>query len=335
MRTDLPGISTNPVAPRHPGSSFSERRTAERSQIRLFGGRAGLSTPPWTACLLLAAAALVTACSVGQPTPIASPSAVEPTATATPEPTPTATPLLEDVHEPNDSMFEASGPLTPGEEYQGFIAAKDDIDFFYLELDSPQVVELYLTDIPPNADYDLYLVTGEEDLLADSSNTGEQDEHILYTTSSVGVFYVVVLPFDNFSDRDPYTLGLSLAPAPTPSGQDNYEPNDTFAQATGPISLGQRYQSYIWDEGDVDIYAFQIDQFRSVTVSLTEITSVADYDLFLYSAAEELLASSELMIDRETVQQGLPAGTYYAVVRSLSGFSQNDPYTLQIDAAGG
>jgi hypothetical protein len=242
---------------------------------------------------------------------------------------------MQDEYEPNDSMFDASGPLVPEEEYRGFIAGRDDIDYFYLEIDSPKVIELYLTDIPANADYDLYLVTGEEDLLMDSSNTGEQDEHILYTTSSVGVFYVVVLPFENFSDRDPYALRLSLQPAPTPSGHDSYEPNDTFTQATGPINLGQPYESYIWDEGDVDIYAFQIDQSRSVSVKLTNIAAVADYDLFLYSAAEELLASSELMIDRETIEHGLSPGTYYAVVRSLSGFSQNDPYTLQIEFAGG
>ena len=72
-----------------------------------------------------------------------------------------------------------------------------------------------------------------------------------------------------------------------------------------------------------------------MTVRLTEITPVADYDLFLYDAAEELIASSELMVDRETVERGLAAATYYVVVRSASGFSQNDPYGLQIDAAGG
>ena len=296
---------------------------------------AGLRPLSMAVGLALAAAVwLLTACSLTEPTPTWTPSPVEPTPTPTPEPAATATPVRQDLHEPNDSMLEATGPLILGEEYLGFISSKDDLDFFYLEIDTPQIIELSLTDIPPETDYDLYLVTGEEDLLADSSNTGQQEEHIEYTTSSVGVFYVVVLPFDNFSETESYALRLGLSPAPTPSGQDNYEPNDSFAQATGPLTFGQAYHSYIWDEGDEDVYFFQIDQSQTLRIRLTEITAVADYDIFLYSAAEELLASSKLAIDRETIERGLSPGTYYVVVRSFSGFSQNEPYSLQIETAG-
>jgi hypothetical protein len=286
--------------------------------------------------LLAVAAALsfLTACSPPKPTPVWTPTAVLFTPSPTEAPTATATPLREDSYEPNDSLPEATGPLVPGEDYHGFIGSKEDIDFFYLEIDTPQIVELYLTSIPPQTDYDLYLITGDEDVLADSSNTGEQDEHIEYATSSVGVFYVVVVPFDNYSQTEPYSLRLGLSPAPTPSGQDNYEPNDTFSEATGPLNLGASYQSYIWDEGDKDVYFFQVSQSQNLKISLTEITSVADYDLFLYNAAEELLASSELMVDRETIQQNLPPGTYYVIVLSASGFSRNDPYSLSIDSAG-
>lgn len=287
------------------------------------------------AVCLAVAVFLMAACSVTEPSPTWTPSPVEPTPTPTPEPTPTPTPVRDDLYEPNDSMLEAAGPLIPGEEHLGFISSKDDIDFFYLEIDTPQIVKLSLTDIPPQTDYDLYLVTGEEDLLADSSNTGQQDERIEYTTSSVGVFYVVVLPFDNFSSTESYTLLLGLSPAPTPSGQDTYEPNNSFAQATGPLTLGQTYHSYVWDEGDQDVYFFQIDRSQTLWVNLTGITAVADYDLFLYNAAEELLASSERAIDRETIERGLAPGTYFVIVRSFAGFSTNEPYSLQIEAIGG
>jgi hypothetical protein len=286
----------------------------------------------WSLALLVT---LMAACSVAEPAPTRTPSPAEPTPTPTQEPTATATPVRQDLYEPNDSMLEATGPLIPGEEYLGFISSRDDIDFFYLEIDTPQIVELSLTNIPPETDYDLYLVTGEEDLLADSSNTGQQEEHIEYTTSSVGVFYVVVLPFENASSTEGYTLRLGLTPAPTPSGQDTYEPNDSFAQAAGPLDLGQAYQSYIWDEGDQDIYFFQIAESQTLRINLTEITAVADYDLFLYSAAEERLASSERAIDREIIELGLSPGTYYVVVRSFAGFSTDDPYRLQLEAASG
>ena len=283
---------------------------------------------------LVMVVSLMAACSMTEPAPTWTPSRVEPTPTPTPEPTATATPVREDLYEPNDSMLEAAGPLIPGEEYLGFISSRGDIDFFYLEIDTPQIVQLSLTNIPPEADYDLYLVTGEEDLLADSSNTGQQEERIEYTTSSVGVFYVVVLPFENSSSTESYTLRLGLTPAPTPSGQDTYEPNDSFAQATGPLDFGRAYHSYIWDEGDEDVYFFQIGQSQTLRINLTEITAVADYDLFLYSAAEERLASSERAIDRETIEVGLSPGTYFVIVRSFAGFSTDEPYSLLLEAIG-
>jgi hypothetical protein len=275
---------------------------------------------------------LLTACAPAQATP--TPTAEHtPLPTPTMAPSPTPTPSYEDENEPNDSMPQASGPLVPGQPLEGFISAKDDIDFFYLEIDTPQIVRLSLTDLPAEADYDLYLVTGEEDVLADSSNSGQQNEHIEYITSSVGVFYVLVLPFNGFSASEPYALSLELSPAPTPTGEDTYEPNDTLAQAAGPLALGQEMQSYIWDEGDVDVYVFRLDQPGTIQVSLSNITVVADYDLFLSNGAGVTLASSARAIDRETIVQSLQPGTYYVRVESFAGFSWQDPYTLRIDLA--
>lgn len=294
--------------------------------------RTGTRRPVQTIAMVVALV-LLTACAPAQqtPAPPAELSEYTPLPTPTPEPSPTPTPSHEDDNEPNDSMLQASGPLVSGQEYRGFISAKDDIDFSYLEIDTPQIIRLSLTDLPADVDYDLYLVTGEEDVLADSSNSGQQDEYIEYTTSSVGVFYVLVLPFDNFSPDEPYALSLELSPAPTPTGEDTYEPNDTPEQATGPLALGQELQSYIWDEGDVDVYAFQMDQPGTIQVSLTDITAVADYDLFLSNGAGEPLASSTRAIDRETIVQSLPPGTYYVTIKSFAGFSWKEPYTVRID----
>jgi len=282
--------------------------------------------------VLLAALLLTTACSVAEPPPVPTDTPVEsiPTATPTIEPSPTAS--YEDPYEPNDSMLKASGPLIHGEEYHGFISAKDDIDYFFLEIETPQIVELFLTDIPPGTDYDLYLVTGEEDVLKDSASSGQEDESIEYTTSSVGVFYVLVLPFENFSRVEPYTLQMDLSPAPPPSGEDTYEPNENPEQAAGPLVPGQNYESYIWDEGDIDVYVFEMVQAGTMRVALTNITAVADYDLFLSNQAGDPLASSTRAVDREIIELFLQAGTYYVTVRPYTGFSQNDPYTVQVKA---
>jgi hypothetical protein len=314
-----PGTSQSALEPRVDSLHYVDLRPGRRCATHL--GAA------------LVVLAFLSACSPAHatPTPLAELPEYSPLPSPTTEPSPTATPSYQDDTEPNDSMLQASGPLVSGEEYRGFISAKDDIDFSYLEIDTPQIIRLSLTDLPADVDYDLYLVTGEEDVLADSSNSGQQDEYIEYTTSSVGVFYVLVLPFENFSPSEPYVLSLELSPAPTPTGEDTYEPNDTPEQAAGPLALGQEIQSYIWDEGDVDVYAFQMDQPGTVQVSLTNITAVADYDLFLSNGAGEALAASTRAIEREAIVQSLQPGTYYVTVKPFAGFSWKEPYTLRVD----
>lgn len=275
---------------------------------------------------------LSTGCGLGELTAAVTPSPtdVHPSPTSTTAPTATPTPSLEDPHEPNDSMIQASGPLVAGQEYQGYVSEKDDIDFFYLEIDAPQTVTVTLTDMPSGVDYDLYLVTREEDILSSSSNSGPEEEHVEYTTSSVGVFYVLVLPFENFSREEPYTLQFDMSPAPSPSGEDNFEPNDTFQQATGPLTYGQTYHSYIWDEGDTDTYLFVVESGGTIALHLSDIPAIADYDLFLYNQAGDLLVSSNRVVDHERIEQYLGPGTYYSAVRSFAGFSRNEPYALQV-----
>jgi hypothetical protein len=302
-----------------------------------FRRRLVLSSPQITRALLVLiviSPGILTAC--GPAMPPASPTATVmdllPTATATVEPTPTLTPSYEDPYEPNDSMLEASGPLVPGQEYRGYISDKNDADFFYLEIDSPQIVELSLSGMPSDADYDLYLITGEEDILSDSANSGQAEEHLEFTTSSVGVFYVLVLPFDNFSVTEPYSLKLELSPAPTPSGQDSYEPNDTLAQAAGPLVPGQPLQSYIWDEGDVDVYVFEVNQSTTMAIMLTDIPPEGHFGILLYNEAGDEIASTTRALSYATIQEPLVPGTYYVAVHSFSGFNKEEPYTLEINS---
>lgn len=308
------------------GRTTSPWLAVRRRQPVRRGRISGLLVP-----LLMSTLLYLTACTPEAPPP-APTVAFLPTATATVEPTPTVTPSHEDPYEPNDSMLQASGPLVPGQTYLAYISDKNDLDFFYLEIDAPQIVNLALTDMPPDADYDLYLVTGEEDLLAESASSGQTDERIEYTTSSVGVFYVLVLPFHNFSGTEPYTLRLELQPVPTPSGEDNYEPNDSFDIATGPLVLAQPVRSYIWDEGDVDIFFFQVDLRSEIVIMLTEIPTVAHYGIMLYDGAGDLVTSATRALSYAMIQASLAPGTYYVAVQSFSGFSPDEPYTLEINS---
>ncbi len=277
---------------------------------------------------------LSTACGLREPVNVLTPTPSQSAPAPTEEPTATSTPFHEDAYEPNDSMIQAFGPVVPGQEYQAYINGKEDIDFFYFEIEVPEAVTISLTDIPAEADYDLYLVTAEEDVLSSSASSGEVEERIEYTTSSVGIFYILVLPFHNFSETEPYSLRLESSPAPTPSGTDGYEPNDSFEQAAGPLAFEQVYRSYVWDEADTDIYLLQVEVGGTIAIDLTEIPTVADYDLFLYDEAGNILASSKLRISREHIERYLSPGIYYVSVESFAGFSRNEPYSLQVAVDG-
>ncbi|MGQ9467976.1 MAG: Ig-like domain-containing protein, partial [Anaerolineae bacterium] len=64
---------------------------------------------------------------------------------------------------------------------------------------------------------------------------------------------------------------------------DPYEPNDTPAQAWGPLQSGQTYTAFIWDETDMDDYYWITPTTsNSVTVYLTNIPSGSDFDLYIY-----------------------------------------------------
>ncbi len=314
----------------------SLRDTRERLSLlrdNRFSGMYRNSFPCGLTCLMaISILVLSTSCALREPANVLMPTPSESPPTPTREPT--ATPFREDPYEPNDSVIQAFGPLSPGQEYQAYVSGKEDIDFFYLEIEAPKTVSVALTNIPVETDYDLYLVTAEEDVLSSSSNSGEKDERIEYTTSSVGVFYILVLPFHNFSETEPYTLRLELSPAPTPSGTDTYEPNDTFEQAAGPLAFEQTYRAYIWDEVDRDTYLLQVGDTGTIAVDLTDIPPVADYDLFLYNEAGELLASSKRVIEHEHIEQYLSPGIYYVSVQSFAGFSRNEPYALQVVVVG-
>jgi len=64
---------------------------------------------------------------------------------------------------------------------------------------------------------------------------------------------------------------------------DVYEPNDTPAQAYGPLTSDEVYEAYIWNAADVDDYYYiEPSTSNTVTVDLWHIPEGADYDLYVY-----------------------------------------------------
>ncbi len=122
-------------------------------------------------------------------------------------------------------------------------------------------------------------------------------------------------------------LALLWAPAAI-ARADSLEPNDSPAQASGPLLPAVPVQSWIGYEDDLDWYAVDADT-GALAVNLTGIPAGTDYDLYLTDGNQNILAYSDSL---GTVDEGLtlavPRGRYYVEVRSSAGSSDVDPYTL-------
>jgi hypothetical protein len=118
----------------------------------------------------------------------------------------TAPPKIVDasIYEPNDTFADAFGPLDEGSVYAAFVHEMDG-DFYYIEVDTLDPIEIYLADIPEEADYDLYLLNSEEYLVAYSEGEAAS-EYIIYEPDEPGTYYIVVESYIGHNLEQPYQL---------------------------------------------------------------------------------------------------------------------------------
>ena len=116
---------------------------------------------------------------------------------------------------------------------------------------------------------------------------------------------------------------------------DTYEPNDSIADAFGPIIFGRQYISYIADDRDTDFYRIYADADRNIIVYLEDIPEDTNYDLQFFDSLQRVLdVSSESRQKPEILSfETDAAGTYYVEVVSRYGYSANKPYSLMVDSA--
>jgi hypothetical protein len=116
---------------------------------------------------------------------------------------------------------------------------------------------------------------------------------------------------------------------------DPYEPNDT-PPGYGPLTSGQTIQAYIWDATDRDdYYWFRPSSNSTASISLTNIPSSCDFDLYVYtyvSGNYQLVARSDKTGNAdESVSFPVTANTtYYIRVYPYQGSSSQQPYRLSL-----
>ncbi|PQL94038.1 C10 family peptidase [Apibacter adventoris] len=112
----------------------------------------------------------------------------------------------------------------------------------------------------------------------------------------------------------------------------NYEPNDSFAQAT-TISTNTNYSAGIGSTTDKDYYKFTLNSKSDVTVTLQNLPK--DYDLILYNSSQAQIGNSTKggTSNESVILNNLEPGTYYIYVYGYGGwFDITQCYNLKVEA---
>jgi parallel beta-helix repeat protein len=119
-----------------------------------------------------------------------------------------------DNYEPNDWCEQAYGPLTSGQTYQSWISCCDvttykKSDYFRIDISTTNTINIYLTDIPADTDYDLCLYGNsgcdQNNPAECSRNYDNSSETISYNPPVTGTYYIRVYGHSGYS-ASPYSL---------------------------------------------------------------------------------------------------------------------------------
>jgi hypothetical protein len=108
-------------------------------------------------------------------------------------------------YEPNETVDSAWGPLESGTVYQAYIGSEEDLDVYYVHVQTTDPIIVELRNINWRSDYDLFLVDSSGETLDYSWGTTES-EHIEYQPRTAGTYYIVVNTYGGHSVSEPYSL---------------------------------------------------------------------------------------------------------------------------------
>lgn len=108
------------------------------------------------------------------------------------------------------------------------------------------------------------------------------------------------------------------------------EPNDSAAQANGPIISGQTYNGTMSSSNDAnDYFSFSLSKPANVILDLTNIPSGCDYDLTLRNESLDTVRhSGEIGNKDEHINTSLDAGIYYIQIHNTGQTGSNETYHL-------
>lgn len=241
----------------------------------------------------------------------------------------------DDAGEPNESVAQATA-LGAGELIASLCdtaLVPIDFDWYRLTIPAGRTLELGIAFDASAGDLDLFLVDGDEQLLA-SSETAASAESLSWSTATEATVYAVVAGVGQESFHMGYTMNVALTDA-AQCAPDGSEPNDGFATAKSLPPAGEERSIC---PGDVDFYALPLGCGETLLARLDTL-GMADLDLGLWRSASDTtpLAQSATLASVETVAVAkVPAaGTWYLRVSGYPPGSATGNYKLTAEHSGG
>ncbi len=222
----------------------------------------------------------------------------------------------EDELEPNDD-FGSATPLTLDGDGnpidQLTIDPAGEVDFYSIDLDQGDDINILLWNLPAN--YDLALFYPNQTLVSESTNTGTTDDEIDYENAEVsGAYYIRVSDSDYYAGV--YNLRILL---------EEYTPPNNDFESAAPLTLdddGKTTEQLTIDPaGEVDFYSIDLNQRDDIEILLWNLP--ANYDLALFYPNQTLVHEStntgttDDEIDYENAEI---SGTYYICVSDLDNY---------------
>lgn len=211
----------------------------------------------------------------------------------------------------------------------GTIGYSGDVDYFKVRFTSNGNANFWLGDIPSGQDYDFFLYNSSGTQLKSSQTTANQEQIYEYPVTANTWYYLKVIGYGGSYDASNY-YRVRAKNYPTETSGDSYEPNNSFSTATSIANNATLTTPTIHDDSDVDFYRVVLPSAASISITLSNIPSGCDYDLFLYSSSQVECESSENGGNAvESLTYSATAGTYYIKISSYNG-SGSTSYRLSV-----
>jgi hypothetical protein len=258
-------------------------------------------------------------------------------------PTPNTTPIPE----PDDDIAHAAGPAASGPAYGGAFESPNDTDWIVFYVNGPKQIDAEVTKVGHgcSGSLDATLLSGDGDAVSDFypfTVKSNETVHLTYTTPSAGRYYVKLA---DDCTGDPYQVrflpgdAISTAPtvpgAPVPSPAATREPNDSVADAFGPIAGATAYGGTIDTVNDKDYYELLVPAGKQLDVAVTKVGDGCgpsiDAALFTDETGDDVRTAT---VNSNTTEHLTATpdfdSTYYLRV---SGSCAGNPYQFRADPA--